>query len=108
MTTKTATAYERMAPADRRRQILATAVKLSRRKGYRNITRDGVAEEAGVSQGLVNRYFGSIDGLRDAVMKQAIEDHDVKIVAQGIAHRDKVALRAPAGLREQAVASLTG
>lgn len=108
MTTKTEPAFERMTPDARTKQILAAATKLSRRQGYRKITRDGVAAEAGTSQGLVNRYFGDIEGLRNAVMTQAVRDADVKLVAQGIADRNKIALKAPPALREAAAAALAG
>lgn len=106
MTAKPDAAFERLTPELRSKQILAAALKLSRRYGYRKLTRDKVAKEAKAAQGLVNLYFGNMDGLRDAVMRRAVEENDAKLVAQGIAERNRVALDAPADLRKRAVTAL--
>lgn len=107
MTAKPEAAFERLTPELRSKQILAAALKLARRNnGYRNLTRDKVAKEAKAAQGLVNLYFGSMAGLRDAVMRRAIEENDAKLVAQGIADRNRIALDAPTELRQRAVTAL--
>lgn len=63
------TAVIRMTPKARKRQLLDAAVELSEVHGVENLTRVMVAEATGTSEGLVNRYFVSRDGLRAAVRR---------------------------------------
>ena len=96
----------RLDPEVRRELILLRAVKLAANIGYLNITRDGVAEAAGVSCGLVTHYFKSIDELRRQVMLTAIRDEILSIILEGLAVRDETARNAPIRLREAALASI--
>lgn len=91
---------------NRNRAVLDAAVKLAASRGYRNITRQQVADEAQVAVGSVNNAFGTMDGLRDAVMAAAVERSLPAIVAQGLADRHPAALGASAELRGAALASL--
>jgi len=91
---------------DRNRRILAAAGRLAKRHGFRSFSRDQVAAEAGVSAGSVNNAYGTMDGLHDAVMAQAVEQRDGDIVAQGLALRHPAALAAPQDLKDSALASL--
>jgi len=92
--------------ADRNRRILEAAAALSAERGYTNITRAEVAARAGVADGSVNNAFGTMDGLRDAVMAHAVEKHHAGIVAQGLAARHPAACDAPQWLKDQATAAL--
>jgi len=49
-----------------RQKLLDAAVKLFSEKGYALTSLDELAAEAGVSKGLVHKYFGGKDGLRKA------------------------------------------
>jgi AcrR family transcriptional regulator len=93
---------KRLEPKERRGQILAAAVELARDKGYHNLTRDGVAVAAGVSFGLVTRYFGSIDTLQQKVMTEAVEGDILEIIAAGLAIGDPIARQAPGELKVKA------
>lgn len=99
---------KRLKPAHRRRQILDAALALAERQHYATMTRDGVAEAAGVSMGLVTRYFSTMPQLRRAVMRAAVADGNVAVVGQGLAHRDPQALKADATLRAAAARHLQG
>jgi AcrR family transcriptional regulator len=63
----------RKEPQDRQKQIIDAAYKLALRVGYEAITRDAIAVEAGVSAGLVTRFF-SMDTLRIKIRKLAIKN----------------------------------
>lgn len=91
---------------NRNRAVLDAAVKLAASRGYRNITRQQVADEAQVAVGSVNNAYGTMDGLRDAVMAAAVERSLPEIVAQGLIDRHPAALNASAELRGAALASL--
>ena len=93
-------------PDVRSAEILATAVKLAKKEGFRKLTRAGIAQTAKVSTGLVSRYFGSMDKMKDEVMKVAVRERILPIVADGLADRHKVAVRAPEDLKRQAAESL--
>lgn len=91
---------------NRNRAVLDAAVKLAQSRGYRTITRQQVADEAQVAVGSVNNAFGTMDGLRDAVMATAVDRGLHVIIAQGLADRHPAALSAPTETRNAALASL--
>lgn len=76
----------------RKKHILKAAAKLSKRVGYRSITRDAVAEVAKVSSPLVATYFPTMEILKKAVMEFAVENEIVEIIVQGLILKDKIAL----------------
>ncbi len=90
----------------RNKRILEAAVDLAGQRGFRNFSRDDVAEAAGVSAGLVNHAFGTMDALHDEVMAQAVKRRLEGIVAQGLALAHPAAVAAPPDLKQAAVASL--
>ena len=93
-------------PALRKDQILSVAIGLAKEQGYHKITRDGVADAAGVSMGLVTRYFGTMNRLKRAVMRTAVKQGIPEIVAQGLANGDDHAKKASAELKAQAATLL--
>lgn len=99
-------AYTRLDPTERKEQILAAAVRLALATSCRDLTRDAVAFEAGVSCGLVNTYFPRVAELREEVMRVAVRERHVGIVAQGLAEGSEIARSAPAALRSEAAQTL--
>ena len=81
-------------------------MKLAERKGYRNITRDEIALEAGVHPSNVSYHLGTMIELRRHVMREAVRAECLSIIAQGLVVRDKHALKASVELRGAALASL--
>lgn len=100
--------HRRIPPADRKAEILAAAVSLSRAHGYARITRDAIAAEAACSTGLIGQYFGTMAKLRRAVMGAALALEIPEIIAQGLAARDPRAMGAPEKLKERAIQYLVG
>lgn len=86
----------------RKEQILGVAIDQATEKGYHKITRDGVADAAGVSHSLVSRYFRTMGQLRTDVMRAAIKRGLLAIIAQGLVNGDERAKKAPDHLKEQA------
>lgn len=64
----------RLAPGDRRRQILAAALRLLDRKPLEDITVEEVAGLAGVSPGLLFHYFGTLRKFRRALAETAAQE----------------------------------
>ena len=86
--------------------ILEAAYQLAQMDGWTNFKRDDVAEKAGVATGSVSHHFKTMNGLRDAVMRKAIQTECLSIVADGLAARNKYAQGAPEGLKREALATL--
>ena len=55
--------------ADRRRQILAAAVKVFAEKGFHESRVGDIAEEAGIAYGLVYHYFDSKEALLETIFR---------------------------------------
>lgn len=89
-------------PLVRQDQILAVALEMAKEGHYLRVTRDRIAERAGVAAGSVTRYFGTMKQLQRALMRAAVTHGVVEVVAQGIIERDPQALKAPESLLSQA------
>ena len=77
-------AHIRMDPEARRKLILDAAYKVAKRDGFRKATRTAIAVEAGVTAGLVGVYFKGRDTLRGAIMKEAVDRANKKLVKEGL------------------------
>lgn len=96
----------RMVPKDRHKQILDVAMYLAARDGFVELTRDTVAEAAGCAPGLISRYFRTMRGLKNSVMREAVDTRALGIIAEGLALKDAIALSAPQELKAEAAQSL--
>lgn len=97
----------KMHPADRIAQILSAALVVASKVGYARLTREDIAQRAGVPASLISYHLGTMPALRRKIMREAIRTECLPVVAQGLAIRDRFALKAPAELRARAVASLS-
>lgn len=70
------------------------------------MTLDEIAEGIGVKRPTLIHYFGSMQGLRDAVVLAAVEFRDLGVIAQALASNDPLADDIDAELRERAALSL--
>ena len=89
----------RVAPTLRREQLLQVALIIAMEIGYNNLTREAVAEKAGVSVSLISNYFGTMKQFKRVIMRAAIKQEIPEIVAQGLVIKDTHALKAPQGLK---------
>ena len=62
----------RMAPEDRRAEILAVARRLFAEEPYAAVSAQAIAEEAGVRRGLLNHYFGTKRALYLEVVRDLV------------------------------------
>ena len=95
----------------RRERVMAAALIVAERDGWQQMTRERVAAEAGVAAGTVNNAVGvggTMAGLRDAVMAEAVARGVLAIVAQGLAAGHPAAKAAPVEMRQGATALLVG
>jgi AcrR family transcriptional regulator len=62
----------RLAPDERRRQILAAARSLFNERHYGAVSTADIAAEAGIARGLINHYFGTKRDLYVEVVRQMV------------------------------------
>ncbi|GAB3268833.1 TetR/AcrR family transcriptional regulator [Sinomonas notoginsengisoli] len=63
----------------RRRQLLNAAARLLGRAGSQSVSMQNVADEAGVSVGLIYRYFGNKQELVQAVIEDVLHEFSVRV-----------------------------
>lgn len=90
----------------RKNKIIVTAMEHARAHSYLTLKRTEVAEAAGVAVSLVSHHFGDIAGLRDEVMRRAVAESDLVIIAQGLTNRDPIAIDAPEPIKRAALSAL--
>jgi len=64
----------RLSPGQRRTQLLDLGVSLLATRSLDELTIDVLAEEAGISRGLLYHYFGNKHDFREAVVRRAVDD----------------------------------
>src|SRR3954470_9565566 len=64
----------RMAPDDRREQLLALGVRLLSTRSLEELSIETLAEEAGISRGLLYHYFDNKQDFHRAVVRKAADD----------------------------------
>jgi AcrR family transcriptional regulator len=62
----------RQEPADRRRELLSQAAAIAQGDGLAAVTAEHLGRAAGTSKALVFHYFGSVRGLRLAVLEDEV------------------------------------
>ena len=97
---------KRLKPHDRKQLILATAVSHAFNQGYNDITCREIAADIKMSRTLVFHYFPTMKGLRDEVMRHAVQNKNCRIIAQGLLDHHPIALAAPTNLRHAALSCL--
>ena len=80
-TTTSGGAPRRLTPEQRRTQLLDLGVSLLATRSLDELTIDVLADEAGISRGLLYHYFGNKHDFREAVVRR--EGSDVTIVGIG-------------------------
>lgn len=96
----------RMAPSEREIAVLAAALRVAERLGYDRCKREDIAKEAGISAGLVTKRLGTMVMMRRKLMRTAVKEGNLVIIAQGLAARDPQALKASEELRAAAARKL--
>lgn len=74
MTTRTATSRTRLSKEERRSQLLDLGVRLLSTRSLDELSIDLLAEEAGISRGLLYHYFGNKHDFHEAVVRRAADD----------------------------------
>lgn len=90
--------------------ILEASAKLAKEKGIMGLRREDIAINCDLSDGLINRSFGTIYKLRLALVNYAIQHEITEILAEALVSRDtpmrNAAKKAPEALKRRIVESL--
>jgi AcrR family transcriptional regulator len=70
----TAPTRSRLTPEERRSQLLDLGVRLLATRSLDELSIDLLAEEAGISRGLLYHYFGNKHAFHEAVVRRAADD----------------------------------
>lgn len=90
---------------NRDERILNAAIELAEADSFQWITREAVAERAGVSPATVSNAFGTVADLKRAVLSAAIERRLLPIIAEGWGARHPIIMDAPKELLREALAA---
>jgi AcrR family transcriptional regulator len=71
---QTTSARTRLSPEQRREQLLDLGVRLLATRSLDELSIDLLAEEAGISRGLLYHYFGNKHAFHQAVVRRAADD----------------------------------
>jgi AcrR family transcriptional regulator len=74
MPSVTASTRARLSPDERRSQLLDLGVRLLATRSLDELSIDLLAEEAGISRGLLYHYFGNKHAFHEAVVRRAADD----------------------------------
>lgn len=95
-------------PDFRREQVLRSGVALADMVGVDCVEVQDLAEHAGVSRPTVYKHLGTtLVEIRSSIMQAAVEWGAPRVVAQGLARRDPIALQAPMEIRHAAIECLS-
>ena len=97
---------KRLKPDVRKAEILAAAIIVAELKGYTSITRDDIAAAVGISGPGVLYHFKTMTQFRGALMRYAVKQKRLRVIAQGLVLQDPHACRASNELQRQAKDSI--
>ncbi len=90
----------------RKASVLEAAIVVAEKIGFANMRTKDIAEQAQCGYGTVTLYWSTMGQLRRAVMRAAIQQRKLRIIAVGLATGDKDAKKAPDELKRAALATL--
>lgn len=90
----------------RKAEMISAALLEAEENGFTNLTRRSIASRCGVAEPLVNHYLGTLPQLKRTIMRAAVHQKVIKIIAEGLAIRDPYALKACDELKQAAIASI--
>lgn len=86
--------------------ILTAAIDVAKRDGFNNLSRNIVAAKAGASPSKVSQVYSTMPKLRRAVMRYALQNELLDIIAAGLGIKDKTAMKASEELKRRALETL--
>lgn len=98
----------RLKPKERKKDIITAALKVAEDSNYLTLTCQNIAAEAGCARSSVIHYFGTMVQLRRSIIRAAIKEENLTVIAQGLVSNDKHALKANKKLKIKALQACIG
>lgn len=95
---------KRLKPDVRKDEIIAAALLLASSTHYTRVTREAIAAAISIKGPAIQYHFGTMGQLRRELMRAAVKQRVLNVVAQGLLSRDEHAEKADEGLRQEAIA----
>ena len=95
-----------MKKTERRQNLLQAARQICERDGLQALSVTAVGKKSGISQSAVSQHFTTRQQMTRALMRAAIENEWLIVIAQGVSCRDPDALKAPDELKKAALSHL--
>lgn len=73
-------------------RMLKAAIKIAKKSGYKKISNTAIAKEVGCVESLVTFHFKKIENLRNAVIKNAIDESIEQTVAHAIILKEPIVI----------------
>ncbi len=83
----------RTAPDVRRQQLLRVAERIFATRPYASVSVQEIADEAGVTRGLIHHYFGNKNGVMAAVIREIAPDRAPAVLPAEGSVRERVEIR---------------
>lgn len=93
----------RLSPEVRAEQLLEHAIEQAKVTGLAKLTREAIAQRAGVAPGLISIRLGTMINLRRDILRHAVKRAILPLIAEGLMAKDPVAMKAPKELRQRAI-----
>jgi len=90
----------------RKAEMISAALLEAEENGFTNLTRRSIASRCDVAEPLINHDLGTLPQLKRTIMRAAVRQRVLKIIAEGLAIRDPHALNADPELKQKAIASI--
>lgn len=87
-------------------EILKAALSIAVSDGMEGVTRDHIARLAGVASGTVSLHMGTMANMKRTIMRHAVKNELLPVIAQGLAMGSPYARSAPDELKQRALATL--
>ena len=97
---------KRYKPEIRKALVITAALGLAERGHFLQLTRAAIAQAAGVTGSAIQYHFHTMDQLRGDVMRAAIKQERLAVIAQGLTCGDDRAGRVSPELRARALAGV--
>lgn len=102
-----ATRENRMPPKKRQTEMIQTALELAEKIGFGNLTRENIGHACGLVPSMVNARFGTMTEMRRTIIRAAIKNETLPVIAYLIATNHPAAKNIPSDLKFRALAHLT-
>lgn len=97
---------KRLKPEVRKEDILRTALPLAEKLGYTKVSRETITDSIGITGPALNYHFGTMTQFRRELLRYAIKNESLLVIAQALSSKVHCVQKAPKELQRRALESL--